>query len=131
LPLRPVPSQGGLGVILANSGAWRIYFNPTPVASWNDLDSFSPGQVAAVLTHGTKEWISTEASGSSIMSGDVLSLYDLALDGQKLNLGKIFPHGFAVFSTIANIPVGGTCDFPVGLPYAGSAIAKGSEPSTD
>src|ERR1700752_3365506 len=29
LQLQPVPSQGSLGVILANSGEWRIYFNPT------------------------------------------------------------------------------------------------------
>jgi hypothetical protein len=127
LQLQPVPSQGGLSVILANAGEWRIYFNPTPAGNWNDLDSFSRGQVAAVLTHGTKELVSAGASGAGMFSGDVLSSSDFVLNAQELNLGKIFPHGFTVFSTISNVPVSGTSDFPVGLPYAGSAIAKGPE----
>jgi hypothetical protein len=127
LQLQPVPSQGGLSVILANSGEWRIYFNPTPSGNWSDLDSFSRGQVAAVLTHGTKELISTGVSGTSMFSGDVLSSSDFVLNAQEVNLGKIFPHGFTVFSTISNVPVSGTAEFPVGLPYAGSAIAKGQE----
>jgi hypothetical protein len=53
------------------------------------------------------------------------------LNGQKLKLGKIFPDGITIFSTISNVPVSGTSDFPVGLPYAGSAIAIGPEPPTD
>jgi hypothetical protein len=131
LQLQPVPAEGALSVILANAGEWRIYFNPTPAGNWSDLDSFSRGQVAAVLTHGAKELISTGISGTSMFSGDVLESHDFVLNGQKLNLGRIFPDGFTVFSTISNIPVGGTSDFPVGLPYAGSAIAKGPEPPTD
>jgi hypothetical protein len=131
LQLQPVPTEGSLSVILANSGEWRIYFNPTPAGNWSDLDSFSRGQVAAVLTHGAKELISTGASGTSMFSGDVLESHDFVFNGQKLNLGKIFPDGITNFSTISNLPVSGTPEFPVGLPYAGSAIAKGPEPPTE
>lgn len=127
LQLQPVPAEGALSVILANAGEWRIYFNPTPAGNWSDLDSFSKGQVAAVLTHGPKELVSTGASGTSVFSGEVLASYDFVLNGQKLNLGKIFPDGITSFATVSNVPVSGTSDFPVALPYAGSAIAKGPE----
>jgi hypothetical protein len=131
LQLQPVPAEGALSVILANAGEWRIYFNPAPAGNWSDLDSFSRGQVAAVLTHGAKELISTGTVGTTMFSGDVLESHDFVLNGQKLNLGKIFPDGITNFSTISNLPVSGTPEFPVGLPYAGSAIAKGPEPPTE
>lgn len=131
LHLQPLPALGGLSVILAGGGEWRIYFNPTPAGNWSDLDSFSRGQVVAVLTHGPKELISAGAVGTSMFSGEVLTSYDFVLNGQKLNLGNIFPDGITSFSTISNAPVSGTSDFPVALPYAGSTIAKGPAPTTD
>ena len=127
LQLHPLAPQGNLSVILAGAGVWKIYYNPTPAGDWDNLDSFSRGQVVAVLTHGTKELIGTGVAGTSMFSGDVITTYDFALNGQTLNLGKIFPNGFTNFSTISNVPVNGTAEFPVGLPYASSAIAKGPE----
>ena len=62
-----------------------------------------------------------------MFSGDVITTYDFVLGGQTYNLGKIFPDGFTNFSTISSVPVSGTSEFPVGLPYAGSGIAKGPE----
>jgi hypothetical protein len=132
LHLQPLPAQGDLSVILAEAGKWRIYFNPTPAGNWNDLDSFSHGQVAVVLTHSAKELISAGSAGTSMFSGDVLSSYDFVLNGETLNLGKVFPDGITNFSTISGTAVSGTSEFPVGLPYAGSAIARGpkhNEPS--
>ena len=64
-----------------------------------------------------------------MFSGDVIETYDFVLAGQTYNLDKIFPDGFTNFSTISNVPVSGTSEFPVGLPYASSAVAKGR--STD
>jgi hypothetical protein len=127
LQLQPVAPKGSLSVILAGAGVWKIYYNATPTGDWSDLDSFSQGQVVAVLTHDPKELISTGASGTSMFSGDVIATYDFALNGQTFNLGKIFPDGFTNFSTISNAPVTGTTEFPIGLPYASSAIAKGPE----
>lgn len=127
LQLQPLPAQGALNVILAGAGVWKIYYNPTPAGDWSNLGSFSQGQVVAVLTHGSKELIGTGAAGTSMFSGDVIATYDFVLNGQTYNLGKIFPDGFTNFSTISNTAVSGTPDFPVGLPYASTAIAKGPE----
>lgn len=127
LQLQPLAPQGNLNVILAGAGVWKIYYNPTPAGDWSNLDSFSQGQVIAVLTHGPKELIGTGATGTNMFSGDVIATYDFALNGQTLNLGKIFPDGFTNFSTISNVPVSGTKEFPVDLPYASSGIAKGPE----
>lgn len=127
LQLEPLPPQGNLNVLLAGAGVWKIYYNPSPAGDWTNLDSFSQGQVVAVLTHGPKELIGTGAAGTSMFSGDVIATYDFALNGKTFNLGKIFPDGFTNFSTISNAPVSGTSEFPVGLPYASSAIAKGPQ----
>jgi len=127
LQLQPLPAQGNLNVILAGAGVWKIYYNPTPAGDWGSLDSFSEGQVVAVLTHGTKELIGTGAAGTNMFSGDVIATYDFVLAGQTYNLGKIFPGGFTNFSTISNVPSSGTSEFPVGLPSASTAIAKGPE----
>ena len=124
LQLQPLPAQGNLNVILAGAGVWKIYYNPAP-ADWGNLDTFSQGQVVAVLTHGAKELIGTGASGTNMFSGDVIATYDFVLAGGTYNLGRIFPDGFTNFSTISNVPVSGTSEFPVGLPYASSAVAKG------
>ena len=125
LQLQPLPAQGNLNVILAGSGVWKIYYNVAPAGDWGNLGTFSQGQVVAVLTHGAKELIGTGASGTNIFSGDVIATYDFVLAGGTYNLGKIFPDGFTNFSTISNVPVSGTSEFPVGLPYASSAVAKG------
>ena len=127
LQLQPLAPQGNLNVILAGAGVWKIYYNPTPAGDWSNLDSFSQGQVIAALTHGPKELIGTGAAGTSMFSGDVIATYDFVLSNQTFNLGKIFPDGFTNFSTISNVPVSGSKEFPVGLPYASSAIAKGPE----
>jgi hypothetical protein len=127
LQLQPLPAQGALNVLVAGGGVWRIYYNPTPAGDWNNLDSFSQGQVVAVLTHGPKELIGTGAAGTSMFCGDVIATYAFVLNGQTLDLGRIFPDGFTNFSTISNTAVSGTSEFPVGLPYASSAIAKGPE----
>lgn len=125
LQLQPLPAQGNLNVILAGAGVWKIYYNPAPAGDWSNLDTFSQGQVVAVLTHGAKELIGTGDSGTNMFSSDVIATYDFVLAGRTYNLGKIFPDGLTNFSTISNVPVRGTSEFPVGLPYASSAVAKG------
>jgi hypothetical protein len=124
--LQPLPTQGNLNVTLAGGGVWKIYYNPTPTGDWNNLDSFSHGQVVAVLTHGPKELIGVGAVGTSMFSGDAITTYDFVLNGQTFNLGRIFPDGFTNFSMLSNVPVNNTTNFVV-LPYASSAIAKGPE----
>jgi hypothetical protein len=117
--LQPLPAQGNLSVTLAGEGVWKIYYNATPAADWDNLDSFSQGQVVAVLTHGPKELIGVGAVGTSTFSGHVIATYDFVLNGQILNLGKIFPDGFTNFSLLSNTPVNNTTAFVV-LPYASS-----------
>jgi hypothetical protein len=131
LQLQPLPPQPDFNITLAAAGKWHIYFNPVPAGNWNDLESFSHGQIVATLTHSTKELIAAGPNGTSMFSGDLLSSADFVLNGAKLNLHEIFPNGITNFSTISSTPVSGTSDFPIALPYAGSAIAKGPEPPTD
>lgn len=127
LHLQPLSPEGDFNVTLANAGKWQIYFNPMPTGNWNDLETFSHGQVVAVLTHSVKELIAAGPNGTSMFSGDLLSSADFVLNGVKLNLHEIFPNGFTNFSTISGTPLSGASDFPIALPYAGSAIAKGPE----
>jgi hypothetical protein len=131
LQLQPLSNPGSLSIILMSGGVWKIYYNPTPAGDWTNLDSFSQGQLVATLTHGTKELIGTGAAGTSMFSGDVIATYDFVLDGNTYNVGKIFPDGFTNFSTVSNVPVTGTADFPVGFPYASSAIAKARDSKED
>jgi hypothetical protein len=120
-------TAGDLTAIVLNEGKWHVYYNPAPAGKWSDPTSFSQGQVVVDFNHNALEQVTVGQVTTSVFSGDLLESFPFVYGGKPINLGDYVPNGIVNFGTqsTTSFTQAQTLQFPIVLPFAGSAIAKG------
>lgn len=121
--------NGNIAVILQSAGTYDVYFNSSPHGDWSKPDSFSSGQRVATFTRTPPLLVNVGTMANGFFSAKLTSSQEFAFNGKIVDFEDLVPNGITWLLTVGTTPVPPPQGFVAALPFAGSALAIGSEPS--
>ena len=136
--ITPVRSNSDIVLELVSAGTFDIYYNPRPNGDWNNLDTFSSGQLVASFTR--PEFLVLQILQSDVsnpppfestthlaLTGTLVKSQNFTFKGHKYDFRTIISGGITINDFVSNTGVPGVTGFPIGLAYAGHCLAVASE----
>jgi hypothetical protein len=120
-------TNGNIAVILQSAGTYDVYFNSSPHGDWNNPDSFSSGQRVATFTRTPPLLVNVGTMANGFFSAKLTSSQEFAFNGKMVDFEDLVPHGITWLLTVGTTPLQPPPGFLFALPFAGSALAIGSE----
>jgi hypothetical protein len=95
LPVNGITVAGEPGVIpiLVQSGPWAIYFTPNPNHQWDSPDTFSSGQVVAMLDRAVEQFSVYPTFSINAGAAVLRSSTPFSLGAKTVNLRDLMPRG--------------------------------------
>jgi hypothetical protein len=124
--LQQLPANGDLQPDLFSAGSYKIYYNAQPIGDWGKLDSFSSGQSIAMFKRPESFVSLFPQTFHSVIREELVSTQAFRFNGHNYDFSAIAPGGLTLMDVGSETPLSGFSDFSAVLPYAGSAIAVGS-----
>jgi hypothetical protein len=125
--LLPLPANGDVQPDLFTAGNYAIYLNPQPIRDWDHPDSFSSGQPIATFKRPESFVSLLPQTFHSVIREELVSTGFFRFNGHNYDFSAIAPGGLTLMDVGSTTALSGISGFSLVLPYAGSAIAVGSD----
>lgn len=119
--LRPLPTNGDIGLNLVSRGTLSLYLNTNPAGDWSNPDTFSSGQRIATFKRPESLFIQIGPASSHVLSESLAFSSDFDFAGKKFDFDRL-ASGITISEFISNRPIPGVQGYPVGLPFAANAV---------
>ena len=132
-PFQALAGNGDLGggvfavsPVLITPGDIKMYFSGSPAHSWDNPDSFSPGQPIATFARQLEQLALIGPIGTNTASAVLTSSTKFDFGGVQLDLARLLPVGVTNVTTGNNAPLAGSNAATVIFAFAGYGLAFGN-----
>lgn len=105
----------------------RIYYNPNPGGNFDNPESFSAGEVVAVLRHGFSQAIRVDNMATSVDSMEFVSAQPFTFGGRQVDLRRLLKGGLTLYSTGPAVTVATSGVGATHFAFGASAVRTGND----
>ena len=124
---QPLPMNGNVTLSIPGPVTLHLYFNPNPNNDWSNPATFSSGKEIARFNRDAVLFLSIGPFSTDTFSLDLVFSQPFTINGQEVDFEKLAPNGLTNSNTGTTTSVAGSGNFTLAFPFAGCAIAIGSE----